>query len=130
MNPEIKTKWLAALRGGEYRQGDNVLMKQYGEDDKPAYCCLGVLCDIAVKEGLDIGVEPYPSGNDNNIQITEFDGAHEVLPHSVKTWAGLDDTNPEVTIYTDGEEETSSLAELNDNGATFAELADIIAENL
>jgi hypothetical protein len=40
MNPEIKTKWVAALRSGTYEQGSHVLRK----GDR--YCCLGVLCEI------------------------------------------------------------------------------------
>jgi hypothetical protein len=34
------TEWIAALRGGEYKQGRNALCK----DGK--YCCLGVACEI------------------------------------------------------------------------------------
>lgn len=41
MNAELKAKWVAALRSGEYRQGQGVLKTSKGE-----YCCLGVLCDI------------------------------------------------------------------------------------
>lgn len=41
MNPEIKTKWVAALRSGYYIQGTGVLRSQGNK-----FCCLGVLCDI------------------------------------------------------------------------------------
>lgn len=40
MSPELKTRWLEALRSGEYKQGRAYLRK----DDK--FCCLGVLCDL------------------------------------------------------------------------------------
>ena len=40
MNKEIKTKWLEALRSGEYEQVQCRLHTNRG------YCCLGVLCDI------------------------------------------------------------------------------------
>lgn len=36
----IKTKWLDALRGGEYKQTHSVLQ------DEGGHCCLGVLCAI------------------------------------------------------------------------------------
>ena len=39
MPAEIKAKWLAALRSGQYKQGKLFLYD--GEED--AYCCLGVL---------------------------------------------------------------------------------------
>lgn len=41
MTPKLKAKWLAALRSGNYTQGQGVLNK----DNK--MCCLGVLCDVA-----------------------------------------------------------------------------------
>lgn len=41
MDKELKTKWVAALRSGEYKQGRNRL-KWAGR-----YCCLGVLCEVA-----------------------------------------------------------------------------------
>lgn len=44
MNAEIKTKWLAALRSGEFKQGQSRLKTGDG-----AYCCLGVLCHITGK---------------------------------------------------------------------------------
>lgn len=46
MNPEIKAKWVAALRSGEYKQG-----RAYLRFDG-AHCCLGVLCELAVKAGV------------------------------------------------------------------------------
>jgi len=40
MNPEIKKRWLAALRSGEYKQGRAKLRT------RDTYCCMGVLCDV------------------------------------------------------------------------------------
>lgn len=44
MKPELKQKWIKALRSGKYQQGRYKLYsrKQYGE----YYCCLGVLRHI------------------------------------------------------------------------------------
>lgn len=41
MNPEIKARWVAALRSGEYEQATGQLRNEHGE-----FCCLGVLCDL------------------------------------------------------------------------------------
>lgn len=41
MKPALKTKWVEALRSGGYKQGFGQLKR----DD--AFCCLGVLCDVA-----------------------------------------------------------------------------------
>lgn len=64
MKKELKDKWIAALRSGEYRQGKSKL-----KTDSGGYCCLGVLADIC-KLDLDhelsgyfyvtIGTEGYP----------------------------------------------------------------------
>ena len=43
---EFKTKWVAALRSGEFKQGN---LKLYNEKNN-TYCCLGVACVIA---GID-----------------------------------------------------------------------------
>lgn len=41
MDAYLKAKWVAALRSGDYKQGKNQLC------DGAAYCCLGVLCEVA-----------------------------------------------------------------------------------
>jgi hypothetical protein len=38
MDPELKARWIAVLRSGEYSQGTGKLKSKDG------YCCLGVLC--------------------------------------------------------------------------------------
>lgn len=40
ISDETRKEWVAALRSGDYKQGNNWLRA----DDK--YCCLGVLCEI------------------------------------------------------------------------------------
>lgn len=44
MNKDLKNKWVAALRSGNYIQGKRFL--QSCEGDHTAYCCLGVLIDV------------------------------------------------------------------------------------
>lgn len=45
MNPEVKIKWLEALRSGKYKQGKGCL--RAGD----SFCCLGVLIDVVDPEG-------------------------------------------------------------------------------
>lgn len=52
MDADIKSKWIAALRSGEYQQGTAQLMQDHPDGYK--FCCLGVLCDIIDKEGWDL----------------------------------------------------------------------------
>ena len=108
MNPEIKTLWIEALESGEYKQGRGFLRK--GDE----FCCLGVLCDIAVKEGA-ITVE---SRNDDDVVF--YDGSPTMLPESVADWS-------EVPYDGALSEFGESLWELNDiSGQSFAEIAEVI----
>lgn len=112
MNPEVKEKWLTALRSGEYPQTKGALHNTEG------YCCLGVLCDIAAKEGI---VNELPPG-EYHLYGT-FNGASSYLPVEVRVWAGLWDEqgNPSTDVYL-------GLPTVNDNGGTFEEIADLIQE--
>lgn len=44
MDKELKDKWIAALRSGEYKQIQRRLKSSEG------FCCLGVLCEIVGKD--------------------------------------------------------------------------------
>lgn len=135
MTPEVKAAWVAALRSGEYKQGTNAL--QRGEQ----FCCLGVLCDIAVKQfeiQLEVA-EDYccddctPKGGASN--KIAYDGSTSFLPYKVRQWANLTDdgqvsgTHP-YRNESDMERFTDRLYVLNDNGYSFAEIADIIEQEL
>lgn len=133
MNPEIKAKWLDALRSGEYRQGQNVLKKSFSDNDKPQHCCLGVLCEIAIKEGLNISATAEIL--DGGYREWYFEGQHESLPLSVVDWAGLWQGIPVVPDptredYRDGSTPLTNLAQLNDDGYDFNALADLIEREL
>lgn len=140
MDPEIKAKWVAALRSGEFEQGSGALCRG------GRYCCLGVLCELAYREGVVARkgcsifplteISPYPSQSPYRRGHTpsprcstseiSYDGNESFLPLSVQTWAGLDTDNPEVPALGT----TVSLDNLNDSGKTFQEIAEIIEENL
>jgi len=118
VNPEIKQKWVAALRSGNYVQGKGNLAINLGDGLK--HCCLGVLCELAANEGIieksTIGISKW---------INSFDGATKYLPMSVMNWAGLPNgplDNPMVQIPNTG----VTLVDLNDNQSDFYEIADII----
>ncbi len=132
MNPEIKERWITALRSDEYRQTTNYLNRNGG------YCCLGVLCEIAVEDGVvtksfydpDETIVMYSDPNDG------YDKTTKVLPDAVAQWAGFGLTdNPEVEIFVDLHDSSGerlrkiSLAELNDRaGFNFHQIADVIEE--
>lgn len=116
MNKEIKKEWLEALRSGEYKQGTDQL-----SNDDGTFCCLGVLCELAVKYGI---VEKDDGAYQN--PFDHYDRQFFALPICVRDWAELGETNPQVQTHIDD----PSLAALNDSGSSFAEIAAIIEEQL
>ena len=117
MDPEVKAKWVAALRSGEYEQGYEYL-KTVEPNGDTKYCCLGVLCQI---QGLEWG--PSRKGNHPTIRPVsnnyDGDGDECVLPNSVKLKLGLT------------EDQQNELIEKNDTHAEpFSVIANYIEENL
>src|ERR1700761_662468 len=48
MDPELKAKWVAALRSGAFNQGhDRMCDNEEGDPEDSNFCCLGVLCKVA-----------------------------------------------------------------------------------
>lgn len=113
MNERIKKLVVAALTSGEYTQSRHALRTDSG------YCCLGVICDLAAKEGIGqwarVGSGWLFKDKDGNTR-------HDVLTPAVKKWAGIAMDNPDTS--------TGSLAHRNDRGATFGEIASAIEEEL
>jgi hypothetical protein len=111
LSPELKQRWVEALRSGQYPQGKG-LLKNYESE----YCCLGVLCDLNDPIKWHLGEK-----DGNTYYIDEYD----VLPLDLCIKTGL---NPMGAIpgLKDKYNQQISLAFLNDNGFTFSQIADII----
>lgn len=111
-----RAKWVEALRSDEYEQGRYALATEDG-----GYCCLGVACELAAKEGV-IG----PCRADT------YEGEGALLPLPVQVWLGLADNAGETKDYIEyGTPEdqlaAGGLTELNDAaGYTFQQIADVI----
>lgn len=115
MNPEIKDKWITALESGEFEQGKGSLA------DNGRYCCLGVLCELAAREGavqrFSLGARGAAYGA---LKLTG------VLPTEVEEWAGLPASCHGAPYIMD-----MSITDWNDHkGKTFNELAIMIKEHL
>jgi hypothetical protein len=119
MDQGKKAQWVAALRSGEYRQGRGHLKKN--TDGENFYCCLGVLCEIALQDGLPL--REHVGGNG----ATFFNGDDSFLPSEIAQWAKLPNDNPSTSLRTiENVEENATLSYLNDTGKSFLEIADII----
>lgn len=145
MKPEVKNKFVEALRSGDYKQTSGALhLKGDG------YCCLGVLCSLAEAEGVvtlansrGSSYTIYQAVNDSN------DASTTALPEAVAEWAGIEITDKEnkvsaldslwreiplptpVVIEREDSVEVTldTLMALNDTGNfTFNQIADIVEE--
>lgn len=124
MNPEVRRKWADALRSGEYAQGRNGLAGRLA-DGSTQHCCLGVLCEVALKDGLSLVVDERPADPATGVvSDMAYSGRLGYLPRSVAEWAGL------AGELIDDVSAQDVLADLNDNGATFDRIADLIEELL
>lgn len=109
MSPSIKSLWVAALRSGEYKKAKRRLRRGN------RFCATGILCDLHSKA-------TGTKWTEDGAYLTSY----AVPDCSVKQWAGLKDG--ELTI--DIGDELDGVAGHNDNGRTFAEIADAIEEQL
>jgi len=112
MNPLVRAQWCAALRSGDYQQGEGQLRAADEDTGDYKYCCLGVLTDLAAKAG-----------------VTNWDLARQLdfPPPAVEGWAELPYHNPEVRVQGVDGASAASLADLNDDhGWDFGRIADAI----
>lgn len=121
MNQEIKERWVTALRSGDYEQGTARLNTN---DEK--FCCLGVLCELAVADGV---IQKFDKPDEIEQMTLIYYGDPEgemenaVLPPQVVEWAGLTEANPEPYAG-------RTVASLNDAGYEFPFLAELIKDKL
>lgn len=113
MKVKIKTKWLAALRGGNFKQ-----TKAWLRSSEDECCCLGVLADICgttwTANMTDCSYLKWPTWRSNyqpgpNLQFLSED--------FLKT-----------TGLTNNQQYT--LARMNDSGKSFIKIANYIEKNL
>ncbi len=111
LNRKIRTKWTRALRSGGYKQGVGRLCFSTSKGKK--FCCLGVLADI--------------QGAEWKVTASAFNPVRLPLIDKIPVSANIDtpaflspEFRKEVGLSKRAE---SRLAELNDNGKTFKEIA-------
>ncbi len=125
MNPEIKSKFVAELRSGNWKQGKGRLREPIdAEGNKPfvreghtwdgdwCHCANGVLAEMAVTSG----VLPTPT---NVVDLMPYGGNNELcglVPDSLVNWSEL--------AY----DQVWQLVNWNDSGKTLEEIADLVEE--
>jgi hypothetical protein len=101
VNVDVKKKWVAALRSGDYTQGHGCLRRDY------KYCCLGVLCDV---------IDPGRWYGDSYMYGVERASAY--LPNKLRENVSLSISHERI------------LSQRNDLAQTFDEIAEYIEKNL
>ena len=99
----FKTKWLKALRSGDFKQTTGELQ------DSEGYCCLGVACRIQHPRMKLEGIGYISKGGFKRLRDVN-------VPKLIKG----EDENPIA----------SKLAGMNDQGESFKTIADYIEKNL
>jgi hypothetical protein len=122
MFQQVAEKWVRALRSDEFPQADGTLRSTRG------YCCLGVLCELYRREHPDRAEWQTPVDNSPVFPFRMNNGwkgapvIHDgYLPEPVMEWAGMASSNGRIT--TTG----ANLANMNDSGASFAGIAEVIS---
>lgn len=116
---DVKARWLEALRSTDYGQTTGELRNSMG-----GFCCLGVLCDVAAKSG----VGRWRGDEFKASYAGQSQGSEGVLPDPVAHWAGMGWTTDTggIEALKGLQKESVELADLNDSGFTFAQIADVI----
>ena len=119
MNPVAKALWVADLRSGKPQS-------QMRLHDGVGHCCLGRLCEVAVRVGVippmwvTVGVggeSHYHYGHSGEHSTT-------TLPRAVRDWAGIDDEDPHIAPELTATQANDQL------GWNFDGIADAIEEYL
>lgn len=102
--------WVAALRSGEFAQGKCQNYYPAEETAPEKFCCLGVACLVAEREGVAAEGEEWRSG--------------AYLTWAVRDWLGVESIDPVIGVSDSGPLEATVANDFM--GLTFAQIADHI----
>lgn len=114
---------VAALRSGKYPQGEGRL-KQIANDGTPlGYCCMGVMCEVAIEHGVKVATYSYRL---NDVaRSVQFDGSTGFLRANVSNWLGLDaGFDVDVIVGKDGNKKISAALANDELKWGFDRIAD------
>lgn len=118
MTKELKDKWIAALRSGQYKQGHTYLHKN------DEFCCLGVLLEVAdIKMG-----EHEEFGNTYHFIVDESDKDIQIvscLPGKLQKTLGLGGGYHELLWQMN-----DGIGVAANNRQSFTEIAQYIEQNI
>lgn len=89
VNKTVMAEWATRLESGEYHQGRQNLRSADG-----LFCCLGVLCEIAVEQNIVSEPEIHHTGS-----LYLYNGAGSFPPDVVSVWAFGEDPSDRIDDY-------------------------------
>ena len=121
MKKELKKEWIKALRSGKYKQTSRSLRTPDG------FCCLGVLCDIAIKSGeVKNAIDEHLKWEDQNRPYFRIGMESNYIPGDIREWAEI----IESPIVEQENGETDYLTNINDAGElSFYDIANLIEKD-
>lgn len=142
MIKEVADRWVAELRSGKYQQTTGYLnvVRSENEGHPGGFCCLGVLCEIAVSDGIvsHAGEELMDNGEGEYAFMNYGDMSSALLPYRVLNAYRMESS----TVSLDRSQisefvelnhyahlaylDQMSLVDLNDAGVPFSAIANII----
>lgn len=112
--------WLEALESGQYVQGVGALRTARSpnpDDNLDGFCCLGVLCDLATKDG-DGKWDAASCGFTCQFRDIHEYGHETHLPPLFRHMMGIN------------EDQSDALITMNDNSVPFKDIAKYIREEV
>ena len=120
LKPKIKARFIEALRSNKYLQGEGRLREQ------DHFCCLGVLSDLAVQDGV--------ANWEEDVLVVGDIYSKSLFPEQLLGWAcegNFPDLNGVTAFPLPESEEARSLTYANDElEKNFSELACLVEEYL
>lgn len=117
---EARKHWAAVLRTDRFKQGFGGL-EYIDNAGITRNCCLGVACRLYIEDGGTLTVKQLQNQ-------TIFESSCGILPEKVMSYLGLNRTACG-RLKTLRNHNPLYLTDLNDEGKTFSEIADIIDNN-
>lgn len=122
MKSGIKDRWIKALESGKYKKGKSRLRVVADGEDR--FCCLGVLCELAIEDGVELSLRTTTWEGDYGFDLSYlYDRNLGSLPDAVVEWAGMSDNYGQ--FFRSGR---TSLVNINDSSATFGPVIKAIEE--
>lgn len=154
LKPEVKAEWLNRLRSGKFEQTAGALRRllttSKDSEQKFGYCCLGVISEMYVEKNAN---------DDNNVKwctpngidllredsacmlYTDSGGSTGMPTYDVNMWAFSNGNDQGWYVYVDEEDAQKYarylgkpnmvyLPQMNDMGASFPDIAEIVEKYL